>query len=263
MKILVIGDIVGRPGRKAVKFFVPNLIKEKKLDLVIANGENAAGGSGLTPAITDEILSCGIDVITSGDHIWKKKEIADYIDKEDRLLRPANYPEGVPGEGCTILNIKDNIKVAVINIIGTVFMKPLESPFKIINQILEKMEKEISLVIVDFHAEATSEKIAMGWFLDGRVSCVFGTHTHIQTADERILPKKTAYITDLGMTGAVDSVLGRKTERVLEHFLTGMPARFEMADKNVQLQGAIVDIDQETGRAKSIERINLRLEDEK
>jgi len=263
MKVLVIGDIVGSPGRTAAGYFVPKLKKEKNIDLVIANGENAAGGSGLTPRIVEELLTSGINVITSGDHIWKKREILEIIDTEERLLRPANYPEGAPGKGYVILNTKDNIKVAVINIIGRIFMKPLESPFYTVQSLLNEIKKETSIIIVDFHAEATSEKIALGWFLDGKVSLVVGTHTHIQTADERILPEGTAYITDIGMTGAVDSVLGRRVDRVLEHFLTGMPARFGMAKENVQLQGVIVDIDENSGKACAIERIKLRLDEDR
>ncbi len=263
MKIIVIGDIVGRPGREAVSFFIPRLREKENLDLVIANGENAAGGSGLTPKIVKELLSSGIDVITSGDHIWKKKEVIEIIPKENRLLRPANYPDNVPGKGHVILSLKDSIKVAVINLMGRVFMKPLECPFKTVKELLDKIKEETPIVIIDFHAEATSEKVAMGWFLDGQVSCVLGTHTHIQTSDERVLPKGAAYITDLGMTGSIDSVLGRRPEQVLEHFLTGMPAKFEMAKENVQLQGVIVDIDENSGKARTIKRVKLKLDEVK
>ena len=263
MKILVAGDIVGRLGRQAISFFVPKLRKDENLDLVIANGENAAGGSGLTPKIVKELLSSDIDVITSGDHIWKKKEVIEIIPKENRLLRPANYPDNVPGKGYVILSLKNSIKVAVINLIGRVFMKPLECPFKTVKELLDKIKEETSIVIIDLHAEATSEKVAMGWFLDGQVSCILGTHTHIQTSDERILPKGTAYITDLGMTGPIDSVLGRRPEQVLEHFLTGMPAKFEMAKENVQLQGVIVDIDENSGKARTIKRVKLKLDEVK
>ena len=263
MKILVAGDVVGRPGREAVSFFIPRLREKENLDLVIANGENAAGGSGLTPKIVKELLSSGIDVITSGDHIWKKKEVIEIIPKENRLLRPANYPDNVPGKGHVILSLKDSIKVAVINLMGRVFMKPLECPFKTVKELLDKIKEETPIVIIDFHAEATSEKVAMGWFLDGQVSCVLGTHTHIQTSDERILPKGAAYITDLGMTGSIDSVLGRRPEQVLEHFLTGMPAKFEMAKENVQLQGVIVDVDENSGKARTIKRVKLKLDEVK
>jgi hypothetical protein len=258
MKILAIGDIVGRPGRKAIASLVPDLRKKEKLDFVIANGENAAGGSGLTPRVTEEILSSGIDVITSGDHIWRKKEIIPVIESEQRLIRPANYPKSVPGRGYTVIKTENNIKVAVVNLIGRVFMQALESPFSTVDSLLDEIKKRTPLIIVDMHAEATSEKIAMGWFLDSRVTAVVGTHTHVQTADERILPAGTAYITDLGMTGPIDSVLGRNVDRVLEHFITGMPAHFDMAKENVQLQGVIIEIDDDSLQAKGIKRIKLK-----
>lgn len=263
MRILAIGDIVGRPGREAASSFIPKLKRKENLDLVIANGENAAGGSGLTPRIVKELLSSGIDVITSGDHIWKKRDIFEIIDKEYRLLRPANYPDNVAGCGYVVLSLKNNVKIAVINLVGRVFMRALECPFKTAKKFVDQIKKETPIIIIDFHAEATSEKIAMGWFLDGEVSCVLGTHTHVQTADEQILPLGTAYITDLGMTGPMDSVLGRSVERVLEYFLTGMPAKFEMAKENIQLQGVIVDIDEKSGRAQAIKRIKLKLNNAK
>lgn len=261
MKVLTVGDIVGRPGRDAVSRFIPKFKKKKSIDFVIANGENAAGGSGLTPKIVKEILSSGVDVITSGDHIWKRKEIEEIIDKESRLLRPANYPEGILGCGWIIMDLKSGLKVGVINLMGRVFMKPLRCPFKEAEKLILEVKKETSIIIIDFHAEATSEKIALSWFLDGDVSGIVGTHTHVQTADERILPKGTAYISDLGMTGSIDSVLGRDKEKVLEHFLTGMPMRFGMAKNDVQLQGVIIEIDEKSGKALSIERIKLKLED--
>ena len=255
MKVLLIGDIVGSPGRDVVKQLVPKITKEQKIELVIANGENAAGGSGITPAVAKEILKSGVDVLTSGDHIWKKKEAIDILDTEPRVLRPLNYPAGTPGNGSYIARTACGINVGVINVVGRVFMTPVECPFKTIMEEVKKISETTPVILVDIHAEATSEKIAMGWYLDGLVSCVFGTHTHIQTADERILPKGTAYITDLGMAGPYDSVLGRKTEQVLERFLTQMPTRFEMAAENVQMHGAIVDIDPKTGKALSIKRI--------
>lgn len=261
MKILAIGDVVGKPGRQAVKQFVGKMKKKNEVDFVIANGENSAGGSGYTEKTAVELFSAGVDVITSGDHVFKKKDILGYITKENKLLRPANYPEGVPGYGYIILPLNDNLKIAVVNILGRVFLKPLRCPFKIMDTLLEKISQATPNIIVDFHAEATSEKIAMGWFLDGKVSAVVGTHTHVQTADEIILPKGTAYITDLGMTGPIDSVLGREVKNVLEHFLTGMPAKFPMAKGNIQLQGVIVDIDEKTGKAKSIKRIKLKLDE--
>lgn len=259
MRIIVIGDIVGRPGRQAVEKLLDKLKTVHKPELIIANAENAAGGSGLTPAIVKELLSFGIGVITSGDHIWKKKEVLDVIDTEPRLLRPANYPAGVPGKGSLIVEGKSGIKIGVINLLGRVFMMPLECPFKTARKEIEEIRKETNIIIVDIHAEATSEKIALGWYLDGLVSAVVGTHTHVQTADQRILPGKTAYITDLGMTGPIDSVLGRRREQVLERFITGMPVRFQMADENIQLQGVFIDINPKTGQADSVERIIEKL----
>ena len=261
MKILAIGDVVGSPGRHAVKQFVVKMKKKNEVDFVIANGENSAGGSGYTEKTAMELLSSGVDVITSGDHVFKKKDILSYITKEDKLLRPANYPDGVPGCGYVILPLNDNQKIAVVNILGRVFLKPLLCPFKTMETLLKEISRVTPNIIVDFHAEATSEKIAMGWFLDGKVSAVVGTHTHVQTSDEIILPKGTAYITDLGMTGPIDSVLGRDVSNVLEHFLTGMPAKFHIAKDNIQLQGVIIDIDEKTGKAKSIKRIKLRLDE--
>lgn len=260
MKILLIGDIVGRPGREAVTKILPELRKDKGIDFVIANAENIAGGSGLTPDTVDELLNSHVDVVTSGDHIWKKKEIYERLEKDKRVLRPANYPESCPGLGATVIRCNSG-KVGVINVIGRVFMNNIDAcPFKTAEKELEKISKETKIVLVDMHAEATSEKIALGRFLDGRVSAVFGTHTHVQTADEKILPGGTSYITDVGMTGAQDSVIGRKVEPIIERFLTCMPTRFEMADGNVELQGALVEIDQESGRAISIERIKERIE---
>jgi len=261
MKILAIGDVVGKPGRQAVKQFVGKMKKKNEVDFVIANGENSAGGSGYTDKTAMELLASNVDVITSGDHVFKKKDILSYIDKEDRLLRPANYPIGIPGCGYIILPFGNDVKVAVVNILGRVFLKPLRCPFKTMEALLDEISKVTPNIIVDFHAEATSEKIAMGWFLDGKVSAVVGTHTHVQTSDEIILPKGTAYITDLGMTGPIDSVLGRDISNVLEHFLTGMPAKFNVAKDNIQLQGVIIDIDEKTGKAKSIKRIKLKLDE--
>ncbi len=257
MKILAVGDIVGKPGRKAVKFWRARLKDKEKIDFVIANGENSAGGSGFTPKVVDELLSFGIDVITSGDHVFKKRDVLEIINKEDRLLRPANYPDGALGHGYVVLDLDNGFKVAVVNLVGRVFMKALDCPFKTAGALIEKIKKETPIIIVDFHAEATSEKIAMGWFLDGKVSAVLGTHTHVQTADERLLPQGTAYISDLGMTGPIDSVLGRKVDNVLEHFLNGMPGRFEIAEENLQLQGVILDIDESSGRARGIKRVKL------
>ncbi|MEA3328441.1 MAG: TIGR00282 family metallophosphoesterase [Candidatus Omnitrophota bacterium] len=259
MKVLMIGDIVGSPGRQAIKTLLGKLKTVHKPELVVANGENAAGGSGLTPAMVKELLSFGIDVITSGDHIWKKKEVLDIIDIENRLLRPANYPFGVPGKGSLVIEGKSGIKIGVINLLGRVFMMPMDCPFKSVREEIDRIKKETRVIVVDIHAEATSEKIAMGWYLDGLVSAVAGTHTHVQTSDEKILPNKTAYISDIGMTGPINSVLGRRKEQVLERFITCMPVRFQMADENIQLQGVVIDIDPRTGRASFIERIIEKL----
>lgn len=259
MKILFIGDIVGEPGRRAVRELVPKITKKHDLDFVISNGENAAGGSGITPALAEELLACGVDVITTGDHIWKKKEILGYIESSTRLLRPANYPSGTPGFGSTVVKSRSEIEVGVINLIGRVFMQAVECPFRIVKEEVEKMKKRSRVVVVDVHAEATSEKIALGWYLDGLVSAVVGTHTHVQTADEKVLPNGTAFISDAGMTGPFDSVIGRKKEQILARFITQMPVKFEMAEGDIQLHGVILDIDEKTGRANSIKRIQEKL----
>lgn len=261
MNILFIGDIVGSPGREAVKRLLPGLKKEYQLDFVIANSENAAGGSGITPAVAEELFSLGINVFTSGDHIWKKREIFEIIHQEERILRPANFPAGAPGRGWNLFKTKDGAKVGVINVNGRVFMEALDCPFKTTALAQEILSKETEIIIVDMHAEATSEKVALGWYMDGKVSAVVGTHTHIQTADERILPQGTAYITDVGMTGPYDSVIGRRIEDVLERFLTAIPVRFEVAKENIQLCGVVLDIDENTGKARSIGRIQRNVND--
>jgi len=259
MKILFLGDIVGSPGRKAVKELVPAIKKKEKIDFVIGNGENAAGGSGVTPDIAKELFSYGLDVITSGDHIWKKKEIVEMLDGEDRLLRPANYPAGAHGKGWGVYSAKGGTKVGVINLVGRVFMECVDCPFKVGRELVEKIRKDTPIILIDMHAEATSEKIALVWYLDGEVSAILGTHTHVQTADERIYPKGTAFLTDLGMVGPHDSVIGRKAEQILTRFITGLPTRFEMAEENVQLNGAIITVDEKTGRALEIKRVNEKL----
>ena len=263
MKILMLGDIVGSPGRQAVRKSVPILKERESIDFVIANGENAAGGSGITPKIFNELISAGVDVLTSGDHIFKKKEILDIIGYQDRLLRPANYPEGVPGRGYTVIKAKNNEKVGVINLNGRVFMEALDCPFRRGLDIIKKIKEETQVVIVDMHAEATSEKIAMGWHLNGKATAVLGTHTHVQTADERVLPgfDYTAYITDIGMTGPIDSVIGRKIEHILIRFLHHTPTRFEVASENVQVQGVIIDLDTHSGKARTIKRIREKISD--
>ncbi len=263
MHILFIGDIVGKPGRDAVRQLVPALKKEYALDFVIANAENAAGGSGITARVAEELFAGGVDVLTSGDHIWKKREIFEIINQERRILRPANFPAGVPGEGGATFSLPSGLKIGVINVAGRVFMEPLlECPFKTAMRLREALFKETPIIIVDMHAEATSEKVALGWYLDGKVSAILGTHTHIQTADEKVLPGGSAYITDVGMSGPCDSVIGRRIEDVLERFITSVPVRFEVADANIQLQGAVVDIDEHTGKARSIVRIQRRLPDD-
>ena len=259
MNILFIGDIVGAPGRQAVRELLPKLQREYKVDFVIANAENAAGGSGITPRIAQELFAVGVNVLTSGDHIWKKREIFEIIDQEERILRPINFPLGVPGRGAGLYKAKNGSFIGVINVNGRVFMEALECPFKTSRQAIEELSKQTKIIIVDMHAEATSEKVALGWYLDGKASGVLGTHTHIQTADERILPGGCAYITDVGMTGPLDSVIGRRLEDVLERFITGVPTRFEVAQENIQLQGVVLDIDENTGKAKSILRIQRKL----
>ncbi len=258
MKILFIGDIVGSPGREAVKALLPGLKQEFKLDFSIANAENAAGGSGITSRVAGELFDAGLDVLTAGDHIWKKSEIFEFIDREERILRPANFPEGAPGRGGAVFKTQSGLKVGVINLQGRVFMEALECPFKTGRRLVGELSKETKIIIVDMHAEATSEKVALGWYLDGKVSAVLGTHTHIPTADEKILPQGSAYITDVGMVGSGDSVIGRKIEDVLARFVTALPMRFEVAKDNIQLQGVILDIDEETGRARAISRIQRR-----
>ncbi|MCK4852020.1 MAG: TIGR00282 family metallophosphoesterase [Candidatus Omnitrophica bacterium] len=259
MNILFLGDIVGRPGREIIHQVLPDYIKKREIDFVIANGENAAGGSGVTPRIAEQLFAGGIDVLTSGDHIWKKREIYDYLEHTDRLLRPANYPWGVPGKGSTVVHAADGRKVAVVNLVGRVFMEPVDCPFIAVKEEIKKLSDETPVIIVDIHAEATSEKVAFGWFLDGLVSGVIGTHTHIQTADEKILPKGTAYITDCGMTGPYDSVIGRRKEQILERFVTQLPTRFEMASDDVQMHGVIIRTDDGTGKALGIERVQERM----
>jgi len=259
MKILFIGDIVGSPGRKAVNKLLPGLKEEYSLDFVIANAENASGGSGIVPKVAEELFNSGVDVITSGDHIWKKSEIYELLGREKRILRPVNFPASSPGKGSGIFKTKKGEKIGVINVNGRVFMEALDCPFKTTLGAQKELVGETKMIIVDIHAEATSEKVALGWYLDGKVSAVLGTHTHIQTADERILPQGTAYLTDAGMCGPYDSVIGRKVENVLERFITGLPVRFEVAEGNIQLCGVVLDIDEKTGKARSIERIQRKL----
>ncbi len=255
MKILFIGDIVGEPGRKAVETILPRLREEHALDFVIANGENSAGGNGITPPIAGELFSAGIDVITSGDHLWDQKTVAELLYSEPRFLRPLNYPGNVPGRGANIYQIRNLPPVGVLNVQGRVFMPPMENPFTTADAEVSRLREQAKIIFVDFHAEATSEKIAFARFLDGRVSAVIGTHTHVQTADEQILPNGTAYLSDAGFTGPHDGCLGREIEPVLKKFLTGMPQRFEVARNGVKLHGALIRVDDESGKAMSIQRV--------
>ncbi|MDD3346000.1 MAG: TIGR00282 family metallophosphoesterase [Candidatus Omnitrophica bacterium] len=259
MNILFIGDIVGSPGREAIKELVPSFKKDKTADFVIANAENAAGGSGITSRVAEELFASGVDVVTSGDHIWKKSDIFELINREDRILRPLNFPPGAPGRGYGVFKSASGARIGVVNVNGRVFMEPLECPFKTVSRAVEELAKDTKIILVDIHAEATSEKVALGRYLDGRVSAVFGTHTHIQTADEKILPKGTAYITDVGMTGPYDSVIGRRVEDVLTRFLSSIPVKFEVAQGDIQLCGALVEIDDSTGKAVSLSRVQKRL----
>lgn len=257
MKILFIGDVVGKPGRQAVAALVPGLRRDRGIELVIANGENSAHGAGLSGSTVSALLAGGVDVITSGDHTWDQKEIAEVIDREPRLIRPLNFPPAAPGRGSTVVNVDGKIAVGVINLIGRVFLANNDCPFRAAEAEVMKLRKQTNIIIVDMHAEATSEKIALGRFLDGKVSAVIGTHTHVATADEQILPRGTAYISDAGMCGPHDSVLGRDVEAVVRRFLTQMPQKMEVATGNVALCGVIVDVDESSGRARSIERIRL------
>jgi metallophosphoesterase (TIGR00282 family) len=259
LRILFIGDIVGKGGRRAVTDLLPQLMNEK-VDFVIANGENSSGGIGISPQNARMLLEGGVDVLTSGNHIWRKKEIIPFLEQEPRLLRPANYPPGAPGRGSGIYTTSTAEKVGILNLEGRIFMRSIESPFKTAEEHLSVLRRETKVIIVDFHAEATSEKYALGWFLDGEVSAVLGTHTHVQTADERVLPGGTAYITDAGMTGPIDSVIGIKKEIALERFLTMLPNKFEPATGNIELQGVIVDVNEATGLSHGIRRVKMGLD---
>ena len=261
MRILFIGDIVGRPGRELVRRGLAALVEHHAVDIVIANAENAAAGFGITREIGDQILDWGVDVMTSGNHIWDKKEAIDYIGAEPRLLRPANYPAGVPGNGSYLARTEDGRSAGVINVMGRVFMLAIDDPFAVVLREIEAMRQRTHVIFVDFHAEATSEKIAMGWHLDGKVTALVGTHTHVQTADERILPRGTAYLTDVGMTGPHDSVIGVETEAALGRFLNAMPARFETASGNPRLNAVLVEADEKTGLATRIERLSYSVDE--
>ncbi len=257
MNILVIGDIVGRPGRSVLGSLLPEIQRKYDIAFTIANAENAAGGRGLTRSVRNEILAAGIDVITMGNHVWDNKEILTFIDDEFRLIRPANYPGPCPGQGYHLYKGGFNKNVAVVNLSGRVFLPPLDCPFQIVDEIMDELKDAADIIIVDFHAEATSEKLALACYLDGRVQAVLGTHTHIQTADERILPGGTAYISDLGMTGPKDSILGMDKELVIQKFLTGRPVRLEVASGKAQMEGVILQIDDDTDQVQAIRRISL------
>jgi metallophosphoesterase (TIGR00282 family) len=258
MKILFIGDLVARPGRELVRRGVKVLVRHHAIDLVVANVENAAGGAGITREILDEVVKAGVDVLTSGNHIWDKREVLEFIDNTPRLLRPANYPAGTPGAGSHVWHGPDRTVVGIINAMGRVFLANIDDPFAVTSQQIESVRAAgANVILVDFHAEATSEKVAFGWFLDGRVTAVVGTHTHVQTADERVLPGGTAYITDVGMTGAHDGVIGMERTSVIARFTTALPARFEPASGDPRLHAVVIEADPESGRARSIQRLSL------
>lgn len=255
MHILFVGDIVGRPGRRALFDALPRLREDLAIDLVVANGENAAGGLGITPAILRELLSNGVDAVTLGNHTWRKQELAPELDAFDRVARPANYPPGAPGRGALLVPARGGRQVGVVSVIGRVYMEPSECPFRVAEAEVARLRESTPFILVDIHAEATSEKIAMGWFLDGKCTAVVGTHTHVATADERVLPKGTAYITDVGMTGPMDSVLGVERDRIIQKFLTGMPTQHRISEERPMVNAVLIDADDETGRARAITRI--------
>ncbi|MEW5801595.1 MAG: TIGR00282 family metallophosphoesterase [bacterium] len=258
MKILFIGDIVGTGGREVIRQLLPEIFQEYQIDFCIANAENAAGGLGITPQIAQQLLQEKIDVLTSGNHIWDKKEILNFISTERRLLRPANYPDA-PGHYAQVYISSQGEKVGVLNLSGRIYMAPLDCPFRAAAAKVPELQKECNTIIVDFHAEATSEKQAMGWYLDGEVSAVIGTHTHVQTADNTILPKGTAYMTDAGMTGPFDSVIGIEKDIAIQKFLTHMPHKFQVAKKDLRLNGVVIDIDSNTGTARRIQRLQISM----
>lgn len=258
MKVLFIGDIIGKVGRITTNALLPNIVNRYKIDLVIANGENAAGGFGITEEVISEIFKYGVHVITTGNHVLDKKEFVTQILKEDRVLRPLNYPPGVPGYGSVLYSLPNGEKVAVINLSGRVFMSNMDCPFRVGKEEVERLANVTKIIIVDFHAEATSEKIAFGYFIDGMVSAVIGTHTHVQTADEKILPHGTAYISDVGMTGPDNSIIGIKKDQVIQRFLTSMPVRFEAAKGDGIFNAVVIEIDESTGKSTAIQRLQLK-----
>jgi len=259
MKILFVGDVVGRPGRQALKDHLVDILEQRGIDLCIANGENAAGGNGITPPLVEELLELQIDVLTSGNHIWDKKEVLSYFDLQPRLLRPANYPPAAPGQGLFVGRTRNDIPYAVINLQGRIFMPPIDCPFRKGEELVGLLSKEVKVIFIDFHAEATAEKLALGWYFDGKVSGVVGTHTHVVTADEQILPQGTAYITDVGMTGPHDSVIGVSKEIILSKFISQVPGRFETATGDVRINAVELEVDDHTGLAKSVQRFCLKI----
>jgi hypothetical protein len=267
MRVLFIGDIVGSPGRQIVHDRLEDIVSQRQIDLVIANGENAASGFGITPRLADELLGLGIDVLTGGNHSWDRKEIFDYMPHQPRLLRPGNFPEGTPGFGSFVGTAKSGVKYAVLNLQGRVFLAPIDDPFRKADAELAKLPADVDVILVDLHAETTSEKVAMGWYLDGRVTAVVGTHTHVTTADEHVLPQGTAYITDVGMTGPHGGVIGMDREAIIKRFLDGLPARFEVASGDVQMNCVLIETDDGgernaagRHRARSIERLRFRID---
>jgi 2',3'-cyclic-nucleotide 2'-phosphodiesterase len=257
MKVLCIGDIMGEPGRRAVARAVPRLVAQRQVDVVIGNGENVAGGFGITPELAEELFDTGLSVITTGNHAWDKKEVLDYFPRQPRLLRPANYPPGVPGNGSVVVESAGGERLAVLQLMGRAYMPTIDCPFQVAKREVSRLKRETLAVIVDMHAEATSEKMAMGHYLDGEVTAVVGTHTHVQTADDQILPKGTAYVTDIGMTGPLHSVIGVKKELAIEKFLTGMPRRFEVASGPSVFCAVLLELDARFGKAIALERIRI------
>jgi metallophosphoesterase (TIGR00282 family) len=260
MRILFIGDIVGSPGRQIVCDRLADIVAQQQVDLVIANCENAASGFGITPRLANELLSAGIEVLSGGNHIFDRKEILEYFPQEPRLLRPANFPSGVPGRGLYVGTASNGVPYAVLNLQGRTFMAALDCPFRTAERELALLPPDVKVIVVDMHAEATSEKQAMGWFLDGKVTAMIGTHTHVATADGRVLPGGTAYITDVGMTGPHDSVIGMDKAGIIQRFLDAMPARFSVAEGDVQMNAVVLEVDPATGRARAIERSTFRLD---
>jgi len=262
LNLLFVGDIVGRPGRNGVRACLAGLVSRYGIDFTIANAENAAGGMGITTAVGEDLFAAGVDVLTTGNHVWRQRDAVSYVETEPRVLRPANYPPAAPGRGSEVFLTAHSGPVGVLNLLGRTFMEPLDCPFRAADREIESLRGKTRVIVADVHAEATSEKLALGWYLDGRVSAVIGTHTHVQTADERVLPQGTAYITDVGMTGPRDSILGVRAEPIIERFVSGMPTRFEVAPGPVLLNAVVVSIDTETGTANSIERVIESIEPE-